>query len=658
MEAIVEDKEYAYFQPGGMMFFLTTASDRWLKSPRELEIDAEAEEQMDDSDKNLRRAQIKKQVDDKDNPPYEKSFDEQVDALIKWSNEKANEMGLRIVRRPDKELHFPGTQNLPKLPSEEAFSNKDLRYKSPEPKRRGAFSMIPVDVRRITSEDRNQEENKDDGYVDVLKLANLAGDLDQARVKGQTFLRSGITLQLITPNWLSSPTSETGGGGGPGSRPEPYTGPSHTDEHKFQLPKTLKGLCPSNPAEWGKGVKVAVLDTAPSAHDLVAAFEHYHKVNPAKKKQDHSLLESLLAPRDPQDPRPPAFTLHPASTEDLMRMRSVHLKDHNYNMTDHGLFVSGIIHSIAPAAEIHLYEVLNSEGVGDLESIANGLWKVAYEQYREFVTTGRIQPLVVNCSLMLNLPLQGDPDDPENAAIIPSSNVRPLVGHRLIHLDEDLLKKIKDRPDWLLRAGEMIMWICDILFWCGARVVAAAGNDWKPDEDQGRPRARYMAAFESVQGVGALQKPQNQTAIQTGQYDIATYSDLSDEPGRVGVATLGGEAGDGKGVLGLYLGEFPLPDEPLRRFLMFLQNILRWLIPRFNGISIQPKNLSHWAWWAGTSFATPILSGVVAAVLSQPNSLRTTEGAIRKLYDSGTIQESRTEYQEDLLNVTQGRLPP
>jgi hypothetical protein len=40
-----------------------------------------------------------------------------------------------------------------------------------------------------------------------------------------------------------------------------------------------------------------------------------------------------------------------------------------YRMTDHGLFVAGIIHTIAPQAELHLIEVLNPYGVGDLESI-------------------------------------------------------------------------------------------------------------------------------------------------------------------------------------------------------------------------------------------------------------------------------------------------
>ena len=49
-----------------------------------------------------------------------------------------------------------------------------------------------------------------------------------------------------------------------------------------------------------------------------------------------------------------------------------------------------------------------------------------------------------------------------------------------------------------------------------------------------------------------------------------------------------------------------------------------------------------------------IASAVVAAVLSRPTPPPTTEGAIVELYQAHAIQEARTDYQEDLLSVTQG----
>src|SRR5258706_5938546 len=209
------------------------------------------------------------------------------------------------------------------------------------------------------------------GYVNEPTLSDLIKSLDAQR-NHDDLLKNGIQLDVVSPNWLASPSSEWGGGGGPGSQPVPYIGDPETAPYKFQLPKALKHLCSEDEAKRVEGVVVAILDTAPSMHELVWAFEKYHKVDPAKQRKHHPLIESLLRPDEPLH-LPPASAndffrplhLHPASAEDLFRMRAVHLRDHNYNMTDHGLFVAGIIHTIAPAAEIHLYEVLNSEGVGD-----------------------------------------------------------------------------------------------------------------------------------------------------------------------------------------------------------------------------------------------------------------------------------------------------
>jgi hypothetical protein len=666
--ASVDDPDpYRYFPPLELIYLLSSEGNERMKEP--LKQSAIARDRVTGTQAE-RPAEVQNQelVDDEKDEKDDLWFDKQVDELIKWSNDQAGD--LIISRQKGRELFFPGTKDLPDLPPIVRNPNNRSKYESPRPEPRGAFSLIPVEVR--VSADKREPENPD-GYVDFSRLVELSLNLDNSRKDEKQPFRGPITLELVAPNWLSSPSSETGGGGGPGSRPVPYVGPSNTTEYELHFSSVVKGLWPSEKGERGKGVKIAILDTAPCLHELVAAYEIYHKVNPEKKVKYHRLLESLLEQRDPQDPRPAPFTLHPASTEDLMRMRNVHLRDHNYNMTDHGLFVAGIIHSIVPAAEIHLYEVLNSEGVGDLETIARGLWQVAEEQYQHFIATGEVKPLVVNCSLTLNIPLQGDPDSPNTATVILSDSPLPIAGHRLTDLDNQILDTLRSNSDWVERGGQVIMWICDLLFLCGARVIAAAGNDWRPNEDQGRPQARFLAAFPSVQGVGALPRDEDQdptALIRDNGYQVSSYSDVSDEPSKVGVATLGGEPGEGKGVLGLFIGEFPEPEpeveveKPVPTTLPLLERIRRGIITFLGGFVTLPplppaplKNENHWAWWAGTSFATPILSGVIAAVLSHPNPPPTTEGAIVKLYDNRGIEEAKTTYEEDLLKVTQGSQP-
>jgi subtilisin family serine protease len=111
------------------------------------------------------------------------------------------------------------------------------------------------------------------------------------------------------------------------------------------------------------------------------------------------------------------------------------------------------------------------------------------------------------------------------------------------------------------------------------------------------------------------------------------FSNLSESANQKGVVTkgietLGGEEGQGKGLLGLYLGEFPSGE----------------------------RNESKWAWWAGTSFAAPILTGAVASILSRPgNKITKTQDAIKKLSGKGVkiIIDAGAGKQEDALPVTQ-----
>jgi hypothetical protein len=310
-------------------------------------------------------------------------------------------------------------------------------------------------------------------------------------------------------------------------------------------------------------------------------------------------------------------------------------------MTDHGLFAAGIIHSIVPEADIHLIEVLNEFGVGDMLSLAEGMNKVFTEIYRP----GSGRRLVVNCSWMIDLPLcEG------HYVSTPDSGVEFEF--------EEALRLYVDGTErdqaYALRAT------CNSIFLAGGQVVAAAGNDWdwakrkkdiknggpgaKKDEPRlSAPKARYPAAFASVMGVGALPRGPKQNS----KYEASSYSNLGDKPAHMGVMTLGGEEGSGQGVLGLYLeDQYPVekpnpnPSEKYKReFAMKTRD------------GNDEKNA--WAWWAGTSFATPILTGTIAAVLSAPGNIGDAQDAVHSLRNENVIQDGMTDAKEDVMYVRQ-----
>src|SRR6266498_297424 len=338
----------------------------------------------------------------------------QIQNLFSWSNGLADSLGLLVI--PAKRPEAGGEQQVHKEPRDEEYQDKlndqddkddqqepkipkdqehrrhrvysfspklelnllprrqiepaqGVDYKSPKVQLPTPFTLISADV---------MDRNRPEAFVTNERLTSLVLRLDD-HLRGlvenpiKPTLAAGVSLEVVSLNWLLSASSETGGTGGPGSRPVPFTyvpGQTATGEpdvldFPFNVSQNFMALpeLQSETSERGKGVKVAILDSAPSLHDLAAAYERWQKVNPERNRNVcNKLVNELLKPNGP-------LTVHPASYNDLLRMRSVHLHEHNYKMTDHGLFVASIIHNIAPAAEIHLYEVLNPDGVGDLERL-------------------------------------------------------------------------------------------------------------------------------------------------------------------------------------------------------------------------------------------------------------------------------------------------
>jgi hypothetical protein len=396
----------------------------------------------------------------------------------------------------------------------------------------------------------------------LLEQIDHLNDQSDARSR----LLAKATLRVASPNWIAGSTPGIGWGG-PAARPVGWKGkPVQAAEY---APFTFRNPPSLQRERRGAGVEVVILDTAPSAYQLAQAYRQLHT--------KHPLVDGLLRPGG-------RLRVSYAAHTEFISLADYDFPKHPYNMADHGLFSAGIIHSIAPHAALHLVEVLHPYGVGDVDTIVRALWRIAHRQSRH--------PLVINMSLGVNIP---QPD------YIETMGTNGLQW-------KQLNKELSHRMCWPLQ------WVCDVLREQGVILVAAAGNDARAGVAK-RPSTRYPAAFDSVVGVGALVKGDD-PATYSNQADVfygidagapgsgygsgsyETKGGKGSQPLPQGVATFGGDvvgakqdvthAVEHESVLGIYTGEAP-----------------------------QGNNTHGWAWWAGTSFAAPVVSGTLAALLSE-----------------------------------------
>jgi len=247
-----------------------------------------------------------------------------------------------------------------------------------------------------------------------------------------------------------------------------------------------------------------------------------------------------------------------------------------YPIPDHGLFIAGLIHGIAPQAPLSLEPVLEESGVGDLSLVLLGLQRVLRDKAER-------DPQIINLSL-------GFMPHPARLPATWYGLERPYDAEYV--RTEELFDREHDQR-WVAAHRGDVGNVLD-LFQTGlselARylrlnnclVIAAAGNDSLSLVEANQPRMepRLPARFDTVLGVAATTSNPEQAAA---------YSNIGDER-ELGdhVATFGGDVGNGlqpeDGVIGIYAGKFPF----------------------------KRPNETGWAFWSGTSFATGIVSGIAA----------------------------------------------
>lgn len=432
----------------------------------------------------------------------------------------------------------------------------------------------------------------------IARIASVNPQLQDADAKDSAYPKV-----RVLPNWYGAGASgapvDGPGGGGPGEPAQdandvPTDAVARRQKLCFHLPSAL-GVT----AEKGKPIQtvnVFILDSVPwkrdqalveSANEMQTRFDTNTCAKLLQARFGLPSVPFTVWPSNNNNPRLPPENMIPG--KDGLAIPDRYDASYAYEMYDHGLFIAGIVYSMAQDYQsdvrIHLVETTNAYGVTSYEALLDALYLVQKEVQKDRT------PFVVNMSLILLNPQDAEKEYGTDAVEI--SNLTDGILN-------DILQEIK---------GHGVL-------------VASAGNN-------SLLSPLFPAAAQGVISVGALVKGKR-APFQPARYSNQTgYSPGDAEKG---IWTFGGD----------YVADPKNPDPKT-----YNQGML--------GLSV--SSASGLQWWAGTSFASGIVSGMLAVILSQ-NLANTGQAAQDYLFQKcNTQQNVRDQNGLDLgrvLNVTQG----
>ena len=440
----------------------------------------------------------------------------------------------------------------------------------------------------------------------VVNLIN--SNLDDLRHVGK------VPVVAASPNWLSGGTPP---GDGCGTHGCPQSPPVPVEDDSSIWHITLPELSADMQKRTGTGVTVFVLDTRPALAQVVDAAK--------RAGNNNALLQTMVEQMQGESPKfvfndqdaMLPMILEDGSPEQPFTGRDICGRLCGYNVVDHGMFVSGIIRDVAPGAKIECIRVLNDYGVGTVAVLTQALEDIHNRMLPIDPTTNKEgdlhnKPVVINLSLVAVLHQEemvswwsgGSLD----SSVLKTSDTEPLT----LHLHS----------------------VLHSLAALGAVIVGAAGNDSDmrqciPEHhpqmmivSTQRMRPRFPAAFPEVLAVGAVDSSEH----------AAAYSNFPVAPGSAqnnGIATYGG--GIPVPIFPQSMLDNPPPADGSPFDASTMTDVDRRKMDALVGVFTSPTypalsaddvpheykapNDNAWAYWSGTSFATPIISGVAARVL-------------------------------------------
>jgi len=243
---------------------------------------------------------------------------------------------------------------------------------------------------------------------------------------------------------------------------------------------------------------------------------------------------------------------------------------------EHGFYVAGLVHRLAPQSDIHLVDVLNEKSQGELFGLLQSLYQLGVQAAEQAGDDRPLQDTVINLSLgasfsetmLLRSKTRDAIKDLYDAVVGSNVQAPPFLSQLLA----DMVEHFHYVPS--------LRMVLQALHTLGAVVVAAAGND--SGQHYGVEPAQIPARYPEVIGVAA--------STQHGQ--LACFSNQGE------VLAPGGGT----------------PDDvcPPVDFTTDCRDVaMISLVPR-----VKPY-MSGYAFWQGTSFAAPIVSGLAALVIEK-----------------------------------------
>jgi len=380
-----------------------------------------------------------------------------------------------------------------------------------------------------------------------------------------------VVVSSASPAWLCGATQPRPQDpipqGCPLSPPIPVPADVHCSSCPGLWPFTLPELSHDLKTMTGDGVAAFVLDTLPKLGQIRRAAEAAGENNLLLLDVFNNVTFTYPSMLDGLDVPSPS---QPGTGKDIEG------RSFGFRMPDHGLFVAGIIRDLAPNAKLECIRVLNDFCAGSIQTLIDALNYILKRMLQ-----GDLQktPAVINLSLVI-------PDDMEakNAGI-----------------DETTLDMTR----------EGLLTVIQTLVDLGAIFVASAGNEgdqrYQPMSNL-RPNALYPAAYaynglnhhERMIPVGAADKAGNVTVYSCypGIRGFATYG--GDLPKKTDIERIDG------------MTRVKRIDAPIGLYTSLTYPALS--IDDTEATYPAP-NAHGWAYWVGTSFATPIVCAVAARAI-------------------------------------------